>query len=77
MRTPTGKSRAARIFGGRPSVLKVHYQINPGGTFAVTACDLRVVSNHLDVRPIHAFDASLSHLRCKHCDRYRNKELNK
>lgn len=51
--------------------MKVHLQINPGGTFPVTACGRRILrcyaGKNPDVRPSLAFAVTRPDQRCKRC----------
>lgn len=57
--------------------MKIHWQVNPGGTFPVTACGMRVLrcyaGKNPDVRPTRAFDVSPERLRCAKCAAHRER----
>lgn len=57
--------------------MKVHWQVNPGGTFPVTACGLRVLrcyaGKNPNVRETRAFDATSTLLRCAKCETHRER----
>lgn len=52
--------------------MKIHLQINPGGTFPVTACGKRILrcyaGKNVEVRPPLAFQVSVPRARCKNCE---------